>query len=139
MLLALAGWLAAVLMVRCSIAKPPPLPADTSILQLKPEARDGKTWLGKSWTGEREGLTVVCLKGSPLEMGYADGALMQAKMHTLENEFEKMVETYVPKHWVMELLKNYIMWRNRHLSGFVPEDYRLEIYATTLGCPDIHP
>jgi hypothetical protein len=138
-LLALVGWLAAVLIIRHSIAQPPALPADVSVLKLKPEARDGKTWLGKSWTGEREGLTVVYLKGAPLELGYADGALMQEKMHTLENEFMKMIQGYVPKHWVMELLKNYVMYRNRHLSDFVPVDYRMEIYGTTLGCSDIHP
>ncbi len=137
--LALTGWLAAVLIVRHSIAQAPPLPADVSILKLKPETRDGKTWLGKSWVGQREGLTVIYLKGSPFEMGYADGVLMQDKMHTLENEFLKMIQGYVPQHWVMELLKNYVIYRNRHLSDFVPEAYRLEIFATTLGCPDIHP
>jgi predicted choloylglycine hydrolase len=138
-LLTLAGWLAAVLIVRHSIAQPPPLPEDVSVLKLKPETRGGKTWLGKSWTGEREGLTVVYLKGSPFEIGYADGALMQGKMHTLENEFLKMIQGYVPKHWVMELLKNYVIYHNRHLGDFVPLDYRLEIYATTFGCKDIHP
>ena len=137
--LALTGWLAAVLIVHHSIAQPPPLPADVSILQLKPETRDGKTWLGKSWVSQREGLTVIYLKGSPFEMGYADGVLMQDKIHTLENEFLKMIQGYVPQHWVMELLKNYVIYRNRHLSDFVPEAYRLEIFATTLGCPDIHP
>ncbi len=125
--------------VHFSIAKPPPLPADVSILQSKPEMRDGKTWLGKSWTGEREGLTVVYLTGSPLDIGYADGVLMQNKMHTLENEFMRMIQGYVPQHWLMELLKNYVVYRNRHLSDFVPVDYRMEIYGTTLGCPDIHP
>jgi hypothetical protein len=138
-LFALLGWLAAVLIVRASIAKPPPMPADVSVLQLKPETRDGKTWLGKSWTGEREGLRVVYLKGSPLEIGFADGTLMQEKMHTLETEFMQMIHGYVPQHWLMELLKNYVIYRNRHLSDFVPADYRLEIYGTTLGCPDIHP
>ena len=125
--------------MRHSLAPLPPLPADTSILKLKPEARDGKIWIGKSWTGQRDGLTVVYLKGSPFEMGYADGVLMQEKMHTLENEFLKMVQGYVPQHWVMELLKNYVIYRNRHLSDFVPLDYRTEIFATTLGCTDIHP
>ena len=138
-LLALISWLAAVWVVKHSIAQPPTMPADTSVLQLKPETRDGKTWLGKSWTGEREGLRVVYLKGSPLEIGFADGALMQEKMHTLENEFLEMVQGYVPKHWVMELLKNYVMFRNRRLSDFVPVEYRLEIYATTFGCQDNHP
>jgi len=138
-LVVLFGWLAAVIMVHGSIAKPPPLPPDVSVLQLKAETRHGKTWLGKSWTGEREGLSVVYLKGSPLEIGYADGVLMQNKMHTLETEFMRMIQGYVPQHWVMEVLKNYVIYRNRHLSDFVPVDYRMEIYGTTLGCPDIHP
>ncbi|HVU27805.1 MAG TPA: C45 family autoproteolytic acyltransferase/hydrolase [Verrucomicrobiae bacterium] len=138
-LIILIGGLTAVLLVRSSYAQPPPLPRDVSILQLKPEARDGKTFLGKSWTGEREELTVVYLKGSPFEIGYADGVLMQNKMHTLENEFLKMIQGYVPQHWLMETFKYYVIYRNRHLSDFIPLDYRLEIYGTSLGCPDIHP
>jgi hypothetical protein len=137
--LVLAGWLAAVEVVRHSIAQPPPLPADTSIFKLKPEQRDGKTWLGKSWTYDREGLQVVYLTGTPVEIGYADGVLMQDRMHTLEKEFLVMIQGYVPQHWLMELLKNYVIYRNRHLSDFVPMDEKLEIYATTLGSGDIHP
>jgi isopenicillin-N N-acyltransferase-like protein len=137
--LVLIGWLAVALILQHCIAKPPPLPADTSIMSLKPESRDGKIWLGKSWVAQREGLTVIYLKGSPFEMGYADGVLMQDKMHTLENGFLEMIRGYVPQHWVMEILKNYVIYRNRHLSDFIPPDYRTEIYATTLGCPDIHP
>jgi hypothetical protein len=60
----------------------------------------GKQWLGKSWRSEREGLPVVCLKGSPLEIGFADGTLMQDKMHTLETEFLEMIQGYVPQPWV---------------------------------------
>lgn len=137
--LVLAGWLTITIVLHYCIATPPPLPSDVSILQLKPEARGDKTYLGQSWAGEREGLTVVYLKGSPLEIGFADGVLMQNKMHTLENEFLRMIQGYVPQHWLMELLKNYIIYRNRDLSNFVPEPYRLEIYGTTLGCPDNHP
>ena len=125
--------------VRSSIATPPPLPKDVSILQLKPEAHDGKIFLGKSWRDEREGLPVVCLKGSPLGMGYADGVLMEDKMHTLEREFQAMLKTYVPRQWVKETVKAYIFWRNRHLSDFIAADYRLELYGTTLGCMDINP
>ncbi len=138
-LFGLIGWLAIALILQHCIAKPPPLPADVSIMSLKPEARDGKIWLGKSWTGQREGLTVIFLKGAPFEIGYAEGVLMQAKMHTLENEFLKMIQGYVPQHWFMEVLKNYVIYRNRHLSDFVPLDCRQEIYGETLGCPDIHP
>jgi len=137
--LVLIVWLAITLILQHCIAKPPPLPADVSIMSLKPVARDGKIWLGKSWVGQREGLTVIYLKGSPFEIGYANGVLMQDKMHTLENGFLEMIRGYVPQHWVMEILKNYVIYRNRHLSDYIPLDYRMEIYGTTLGCPDIHP
>ncbi len=102
------------------------------------ESRDGKVWLGKSWAGRRDGLSVVYLKGSPLEIGYAHGALLQQQMHTLENEFIQMIHQYVPQDWKVEVLKWYVIYRNRHLSEFVPLNYRLEIFGTTLGCPDRH-
>jgi tetratricopeptide (TPR) repeat protein len=138
-LLVLASWLTGALLLRSWEAKPPPLPADTSIMQLKPVARDGKVWLGKSWVGRRDGLLVIYLKGSPFDMGYAEGVLMQGQMHTLENGFLKMIQGYVPQHWLMETLKYYVIYRNRHLSDYIPLRYRQEIYGTSLGCPDIHP
>lgn len=137
--LAVIGAAVIFIAVRSSIAKPPKLPADTSILQLQPETRDGKIFLGKSWRGEREGLPVVCLNGSPLEMGYASGRLMEDKMHTLEREFQEMLKTYVPRRWVKEMIKSYIFWRNRNLSDYIAEDIRLELYGITLGCHDVNP
>jgi isopenicillin-N N-acyltransferase like protein len=138
-LLVPAGWMTGALLLRGWEARPPLLPADTSIMQLKPETRDGKVWLGKSWAGRRDGLLVIYLKGSPFEMGYAEGVLMQDQMHTLENGFLQMIRGYVPQHWLMEMLKYYVIYRNRYLSDYVPLNYRMEIYGTSLGCPDIHP
>lgn len=137
--LVLIGWIVGGWLLRRWTAKPPPLPSDVSILSLKQESRDGKVWLGKSWTGHREGLPVVHLRGTPFEMGYAHGALLQDKMHTLEDEFLEMIRGYVPRHWVMEALKNYVIYRNRHLSEYVPLSYRTEIFGTTMGCSDNHP
>jgi len=138
-LLGVGGWLLGGVLMRSWTAKPPPLPADTSILQLQPVERDGKTWLGQSWVTRREGLLVIRLKGTPFEMGYASGRLLQDQMHTLETEFLDMIHGYVPQEWKVNLLKTYVIFRNRSLSGYVPEDYRLQIYGTTLGCPDTHP
>jgi hypothetical protein len=137
--LVLGGWLTGKLLLRMWTQKPPPLPADTSILQAKPEPRDGKTWLGQSWTTKREGLTVIRLKGSPFAMGYASGKLLEKDMHTLEDEFLVMVRGYVPQQWKINILKSYITFRNRSLSDYVSLDYRPQIYGTTLGCSDIHP
>ena len=130
----------AAIVIRHCIAQPPPIPAaDMAFLKLKPEQRDGKTWLGKSWTYEREGLRVIYLTGTPTEIGYADGLLMQDKMHTLEKEFLVMIQGYVPQHWLMELLKNYVIYENRHLSDYMPLEVKQEIYAASLGSGDIHP
>jgi len=138
-LLGVGGWLLGAVLMRSWTAKPPPLPADVSILQLQPEQRDGKTWLGQSWVARREGLLVIRLKGTPFEMGYASGRLLEKQMHTLETEFLEMIHGYVPQEWKVNVLKTYVIFRNRSLSGYVPEDYRLQIYGTTLGCPDAHP
>src|ERR1051325_5581344 len=108
-------------------------------MRVKPESHDGKVWLGQSWLGRREGLLVVHLKGTPFEMGYASGVLLQDQIHTLENEFLDMIHGYVPEEWKVRVLKTYVIYRNRHLSEFVPLDYRRQIYGEILGCPDIHP
>jgi len=58
-ILALGGWLVGTVMMHKWSAKPPPFPADVSIMQQKPQARDGRMWLGQSWVGTREGLLVA--------------------------------------------------------------------------------
>jgi hypothetical protein len=138
-LLAVFGWIGGKVLLRHWAAKPPPLPADTSILQAQPELRADQTWLGQSWAGMREGLPVIRLKGSPFDMGYAHGVLMKDRIHTLERDFLQAIRGYVPEDWKLDLLRNYIIFRNRRLSQYVPPEYRLQIYGTSLGCPDIHP
>jgi hypothetical protein len=137
--LVLAGWLLSLWLLQSWTAKPPPLPANTQVMQLKPQERDGKIWLGHSWVGRREGLLVISLKGTPFEMGYANGVLLQPQIHTLENEFIQMVHGYVPHDWAVSVLKSYIIYRNRSLTDYVPLDFRLQILGATLGCPDVHP
>ena len=138
-ILIVVGWAGCRVLLHSCIAIPPKLPADTSVLQLKPEARDGRIWVGKSCFYRRDGLMVVHLKGSPLEIGYAAGVLLQTNIHTLENEFIDMIHSYVPQDWKINLLKNYVIYRNRYLSRYIPDDHRMEILGYTLGCPDMHP
>jgi len=136
----LIGWVAGKVLLRYWTATPPSMPADVSIIAA--QARDaGRENLAsaKSWFARREGLPVVFLKGSPFEIGWAEGQLLPAAMHTLENDFMDMIHSYVPEDWKIDLLKSYVIYRNRHLTDFVPLNYRLEIYGTTLGCPDGHP
>ncbi len=138
-LLLVGGWLAGNLLMRMWTAKPPPLPADVSIMQAQPETRDGKTWLGQSWVSKRDGLPIIRLKGSPFEMGYASGKLLEKEMNTLENEFLAMIHGYVPQEWKIKILKGYVMYRNRKLSNYVSLEDRQQILGIVLGCKDPHP
>jgi len=135
---ALTGWSLGALLLRSWAARPPPLPANAPILQAKTQEYEGKVWLGQSWVGHREGLLTVYLKGGPFELGYANGVLLQPQIHTLENEFIKMIHGYVPNEWTLNVLKWYVIYRNRHLADYIPADYRLEIFGSTVGCPDAH-
>jgi tetratricopeptide (TPR) repeat protein len=121
------------------VAEPPPLPEKVPLFSARPEFRGGRWWLGKSWAGEREGLPVVYLAGSHLEMGYASGVLLSNRVHTLENEFIDMVRGYVPEQWKIDVLHTLVLFRNRNLSDQVPLRFRQQIHGLTLGCPDIHP
>src|SRR6478736_5144573 len=138
-ILFVGGWLMGKLLTRMWIAKPPPLPADVSIMQAKLETRDGKTWLGQSWVSKREGLPIIRLKGAPFEMGYASGKLFEKEMHTLETEFLDMIHGYVPQEWKIKILRGYIMYRNRKLSNYVSLEDRQQLLGVVLGCKDIHP
>jgi hypothetical protein len=137
--LVVGGWLMGNLLMRMWTAKPPPLPADVSIMQAKIEQRDGKTWLGQSWVSQREGLMVIRVKGSSFDQGYASGKLLQKQMETLEDEFLAMIHGYVPQEWKIKILKGYVMFRNRDLSSHVSEDFRSQIHGIILGCKDPHP
>src|SRR5205823_2439948 len=107
-LVILVGWAAGAWLLHCWTAKSPSLPTEVSILRTQPQQREGKIWLGKSWAGFREGLPVIYLKGSPVEIGYARGVLEREQIHTLENEFITMLHGYVPSDFTLRLLKWYV-------------------------------
>ena len=50
-----------------------------------------------------------------------------------------MVQGYVPNECALSVLKWYVIYRNRHLTDYIPADYRMEIFGATMGCPDSHP
>ncbi|MEI6083901.1 MAG: C45 family autoproteolytic acyltransferase/hydrolase [Verrucomicrobiota bacterium] len=127
-------------MLRHWQASPPPLPPEaTAVLAQRIVEHDGKRWVGRCWAGQHEGLPVLYLTGTPFEMGYASGLLNRDRLYALEDAALAMVHRYVPHEWTITLLKNYIIYRNRHLMEFVPPRFQMELFGMTRGCPDIHP
>lgn len=121
------------------VPDPPPVPADATILGLKPETRDGRVVLGRNWFGRREGLNVLYLTGTPFEMGYANGVLTQDLIRRQEDTLLEMVRSVVPSRWVQRLLLAMVIFQNRHLPDHVTPDLQMEIFGVSRGCPDPHP
>jgi isopenicillin-N N-acyltransferase like protein len=136
----LALWLGGRLLLHSWFARPPPLPAEAAmVLQRTVVEHDGKRWVGRCWLGEREGLSVLYLTGTPFEIGYANGLLTQDRIHRLEDAAINLAHRWVPHEWALELLKDYVVYRNRHLPKFVTLRYQIELLGMIHGCPDVHP
>src|SRR5438552_1950099 len=98
-------WLGGWLLLLSWQAKPPALPVNAAtVLQQTVIAHDGKRWVGRCWFGEREGLPVLYLTGTPFEMGYAAGVLTQDRIHRLENAAIALARRYIPRGWALELV-----------------------------------
>ena len=121
------------------VPDPPAVPADAAILELKPETRDGRVFLGRNWFGRREGLNVLYLTGTAFEMGYANGVLTQDLIRRQEDTLLEMVRSVVPSPWIQRLLLAMVIVQNRHLPDHVTPELQMEILGVTRGCPDPHP
>lgn len=121
------------------IAKPPPLASTPAILSLSPEKRGDRVYLGRNWIGEREGLPILYLTGTPFEMGYADGVLTQDRIHRQEASVVKMLNQVAPYSTLQFILKFLVTYKNRHMTEHVTPEMQMEMEGISRGCPDIYP
>jgi len=118
------------------VAKPPPVPAGESISTEVPRVEGARMYLGRNWLEVHDGLPVLYLTGSPFEMGYANGFLTQEYIHRQEEAMIFMLYRAVPISWARSVLKVFVVFKNRHLGRFVPEEQQMEMLGVSLGCPD---
>lgn len=83
------------------------------ITKLKVEKRGGKVYYGDAYLEERDGITLVHLKGSPYEIGYQHGILLKDEIkeeyRDYKEEVKKMIRGKLPKfltRWQSETLDN---------------------------------
>jgi hypothetical protein len=121
------------------VAKPPALAEPPAIVSLAPETRGDRVYLGQNWFGRRDNLPVLCLAGTPFEMGYANGVLTQKLIHRQEDSVVALLNRAAPGRWLQFALEFFVTCRNRHMTANITPDLQMEMLGIARGCPDGHP
>ncbi|OFY41065.1 MAG: hypothetical protein A2X18_11925 [Bacteroidetes bacterium GWF2_40_14] len=96
---------------------------------------DGYTQYDSSFLKlNRPGLWELHLKGDPSERGLAFGQLCKDLMYKQEKAFVNQIIKIVPSAGYLSFLKYITIIYNRNIGKNIPEEYRKEIYATSLAC-----
>jgi hypothetical protein len=82
----------------------------------------------------RSGLWELHLKGDASERGLAFGQLCKELMYKQEKAFVDQIVRLVPSAGYLSFLKYVTIIYNRNIGKNIPEEYRKEIYATSLAC-----
>ena len=121
------------------VAKPPALAGSPAILSLTPESRGDRVWLGRNWLGERDGLPVLYLTGTPFEMGYANGVLTQRRIRRQEDSIVTLLNRVAPYPALQFVLEFFVTYKNRHMTENITPELQMEMLGIARGCPDYHP
>ncbi|MBW8522387.1 C45 family peptidase [Chryseobacterium chendengshani] len=80
-------------------------------------------------TKNKQQLWELYIKGSPLQLGYNNGALTQNLMQKQEEIFFSKVEGFVPSKFKQNLLRGLLKWYNRKMYLNVRNDFQAELYG----------
>jgi isopenicillin-N N-acyltransferase-like protein len=138
--LAIVFILLAVLLVlyKICISIKPPLEDTKESEQLKRESpyKDFYT-CDDSWLKKNEfGLWEMYLEGNNLELGLKNGILAEELIHDQEEAFITQLREMVPSEFYLNFLKNIVVWMNRNLDQYIPEEFLSEIYGVSLKASD---
>jgi hypothetical protein len=112
------------------------------------EAEEPKTYIresqGKdfytcenSWLKRNEfGLWEMYLEGNDLELGVKNGILAEELIHAQEEAFITQLRAMVPSEFYLNFLKGIVVWMNRNLDQYIPEEFLNEIYGVSLKASD---
>ncbi|WP_317192010.1 C45 family peptidase [Salegentibacter maritimus] len=80
----------------------------------------------------KHGIWELYIEGDALERGVIGGSLTRELMHKQETAFMEKIYELVPNTGYRNFLKKTVAWFNRKLYLHVPEEYKQEIYGTSL-------
>lgn len=94
---------------------------------------EGYKSIGNNWIRQSEsGLWEVYVEGSDIERGLALGKLEKDLMFYQEKVFVDQINELVPSRSYVNFLKHLIVFYNRNLTDYIPQEYQNEIYGTTI-------
>jgi hypothetical protein len=82
----------------------------------------------------RQGLWEIYLKGGAEERGAAIGQLCKSLMYEQEKAFVDQIYEMIPSRGYVNFLKYLTVIYNRNLKRDIPDEFKKEIYASSLGC-----
>jgi len=82
----------------------------------------------------RPGLWELHLKGDATERGLAFGQLCKSLMYEQEKAFVDQIRKLVPSGHYLNFLKYLTIIYNRNIARNIPEEFRKEIYTSSLAC-----
>lgn len=114
----------------------PPEDVDLSVLQKERRQYGKDTYIiGRNWLRKSEnGLWECYLEGEPFERGAVFGMLTQELLYYQESVFVDQIRELVPSDFYLRVLKYFIAFFNRNLENHIIDEYRREIYGTSLSC-----
>lgn len=77
----------------------------------------------------KQGQWELYVKGNPMQLGLATGALTQELFHKQENALLSKVDELVPSKTKQYLLRKFLAWFNRKMYLNINEDFKSEIYG----------
>ncbi len=114
----------------------PPEDIDLSVLHKERRQYSNDTYIiGRNWLRKSEsGLWECYLEGESFERGAVFGMLTQELLYYQESVFVEQIRELVPSDFYLKVLKYFIAFFNRNLENHIIDEYRREIYGTSLSC-----
>jgi len=115
--------------IKVPLSQPIPHPMLLKMQSIPITVKSDESHFGNSKKYIRNGLTVVLLKGSPYEMGYARGALLKKELHEWAKECIYMIK----RIGLGEVGMGLAMSRSKEIAAHIPIEYKEELIGLSAG------
>lgn len=88
--------------------------------------------LNNNWLRKNDqGIWEMYLEGEAFERGVVHGKLARELVIKQEDDFVGQINQMIPSKSYLNFLKYFILWFNRNIDDYIPEEYKKEIYGVS--------